>query len=333
MAWSEEQLRNAAIITQVGRSMGMTTRDIQIGLITAIVESRLVNVNYGDRDSLGLFQQRPSQGWGSPDQVRDPVYAATKFFNALKGLGNKRYDMSMGQAAQAVQRSAYPGRYDEQIGAMRTIWPLIQSKAGETPMGMDGKPYQMPGIDGLADIQPVPSASTMLGAWGMDSPQPVELSAFDGMGTMIGPGTNESVIKQLSQESGEYAKGVNGWRKAVIEYAKSALGVPYVWGGTNLKTGVDCSGLLYSAFAKAGLSLPRVSYAQANFGKRTSMSSLRPGDLWAWDNSSRNNGADHIALYLGNGMILEAPRSGSVVRIRQLGKNEGGWGVSLSQFD
>lgn len=106
MDFNAEQLRNAKTIANVGRGMNMSSRDIEIGIMTAITESMLRNVKYGDRDSLGLFQQRPSQGWGTPAQVTDPVYAAGKFFNALKGV-TKRNEMSPWQAAQAVQRSAF----------------------------------------------------------------------------------------------------------------------------------------------------------------------------------------------------------------------------------
>ena len=115
MAWSDEQLRNAAIIYKVGRDMGLGTRDIQIGLITALVESNLINVNYGDRDSLGLFQQRPSQGWGTPAQVQDPVYAAGKFYDGLvrvPGWDTRR----LTEAADAVQRSAFPEAYQKHEG-------------------------------------------------------------------------------------------------------------------------------------------------------------------------------------------------------------------------
>lgn len=107
---SEEQLRNAQIIASVGRSMGASTRDIVISLMTAMQESTLRNLNYGDRDSLGLFQQRPSQGWGTPAQVTNPEYAARKFFEGLFRVEN-RGTMPLTLAAQAVQRSAYPNAY------------------------------------------------------------------------------------------------------------------------------------------------------------------------------------------------------------------------------
>lgn len=101
-----EQMKNAAIIASVGSGMGMSARDLEIGIMTAITESGLRNVNYGDRDSLGLFQQRPSQGWGTAAQVTDPNYASRKFFESLKGVAN-RGDMTPWLAAQAVQRSAF----------------------------------------------------------------------------------------------------------------------------------------------------------------------------------------------------------------------------------
>lgn len=92
--------------------MGMSVWDITVAIATAMQESSLRNLNYGDRDSLGLFQQRPSQGWGNPDQVRNPEYAAGQFFAALKRLGADRSSRySLTRAAQAVQRSAYPNAY------------------------------------------------------------------------------------------------------------------------------------------------------------------------------------------------------------------------------
>jgi TP901 family phage tail tape measure protein len=101
-----EQLANAATIASVGRSMGMTNRDIQIGIMTAITESMLRNLKGGDRDSVGLFQQRPSQGWGSVQQIMDPNYSSRKFFGALKGVKG-RATLDPWVAAQKVQRSAF----------------------------------------------------------------------------------------------------------------------------------------------------------------------------------------------------------------------------------
>lgn len=107
---SPEQKRNAQIIIEEGKKMGASPRDIQIALMTAMQESTLKNLNYGDRDSVGLFQQRPSCGWGTVAQCTDPRYASQQFYKHL--LANKNRDsMSLTQAAQAVQRSAYPEAY------------------------------------------------------------------------------------------------------------------------------------------------------------------------------------------------------------------------------
>ena len=115
-----EVLANAKTIAQVGRQMGMPDAAIKIALAAALVESNLRNVNHGDRDSLGLFQQRPSQGWGTPQQVMDPTYAATQFYTRLRRLDWQRMDP--GRAAQAVQRSAYPDRYGKRMGEAASIF-------------------------------------------------------------------------------------------------------------------------------------------------------------------------------------------------------------------
>lgn len=104
--WSVEQMRNAATIASVGSGMGMSKRDLMIGIMTSIAESGLRNINYGDRDSVGLFQQRTSQGWGTVEQIMNPSYSSRKFFDALRGVKD-RGKMDPWQAAQAVQRSAF----------------------------------------------------------------------------------------------------------------------------------------------------------------------------------------------------------------------------------
>lgn len=128
--------------------------------------------------------------------------------------------------------------------------------------------------------------------------------------------------------TGEPAAG--GGREDVVQYAKKFLGMQYTWGGSNPSSSFDCSGFTQYVLGKFGVTLPRVSFQQANYGKRTSISSLKAGDLVAWDNSSRNNGADHIALYIGNGRIMEFYSRGKPSRIRRLGKNEGAWGVQIN---
>lgn len=107
---TQEQVKNAKIIADVGKQKGASKRDIQIAIATAMQESGLRNIDYGDRDSVGLFQQRPSCGWGSVEECTTPEYAAGKFFDCLMENRN-RDNMSLTAAAQKVQRSAYPDAY------------------------------------------------------------------------------------------------------------------------------------------------------------------------------------------------------------------------------
>ncbi len=104
------QLQHAATISAVGLARGLPERARVIALATAWQESSLRNIDHGDRDSLGLFQQRHSQGWGTPEQIMDPVYAAGAFYDALLDVPGWQ-QMSLTQAAQKVQRSAYPDAY------------------------------------------------------------------------------------------------------------------------------------------------------------------------------------------------------------------------------
>jgi hypothetical protein len=118
---NDERRTNAQIIVNVGREMGISDYGIVIALATAMQESSLRNINWGDRDSVGLYQQRPSSGWGTVEQIMDPVYATKLFFggpnNPNKGKTRGLLDISgwesmpLTEAAQRVQISAYPNAY------------------------------------------------------------------------------------------------------------------------------------------------------------------------------------------------------------------------------
>jgi murein DD-endopeptidase MepM/ murein hydrolase activator NlpD len=110
----DEQMRNAAIIIQVGQQMQIPPRGWVIAVATAMQESQLLNLGHlggqNDHDSLGLFQQRPSQGWGTAEQIRDPQYSSRKFFEKLQTIPDWQR-LPLTEAAQRVQRSAYPDAY------------------------------------------------------------------------------------------------------------------------------------------------------------------------------------------------------------------------------
>ena len=115
-----EQAENAATISAVAVRRGLPARAASIALATAFQESKLRNLDHGDRDSVGLFQQRPSQGWGSARQIQDPVYAANKFYDELQKIDGYQ-SMRITEAAQRVQRSGFPEAYEDHAADGRAL--------------------------------------------------------------------------------------------------------------------------------------------------------------------------------------------------------------------
>lgn len=129
--WATDQASNAATITAIGRKRGLPPRAASIALATAMQESKVRNVRFGDRDSLGLFQQRPSQGWGTAEQILNPEYSTNKFYDALikvKGYAT----MEIAVAAQEVQRSADGSAYAQHEAQARATASTL---SGQTAAG------------------------------------------------------------------------------------------------------------------------------------------------------------------------------------------------------
>ncbi len=114
------QASNAATIVAVAVRRDLPARAATIALATAMQESKLHNLSYGDRDSLGLFQQRPSQGWGTKAQVMTPVYAANAFYDALVKIPGYQ-TMNINNVAQDVQHSGHPDGYAQHESAARAL--------------------------------------------------------------------------------------------------------------------------------------------------------------------------------------------------------------------
>ncbi|MGI5126428.1 C40 family peptidase [Pseudonocardia sp. CA-107938] len=254
--FSAEQTANARAIVEVGRAMGVPARGWTVALATAMQESTLRNLDHGDRDSLGLFQQRPSMGWGTPAQVRDPAYAARKFYEGLlKVDGWEALPVTV--AAQRVQRSAFPAAYAKWEG---------QAAALVAAVGQ------------VADVSGCASAPA----------------------------------------------AVEGVAARVIGWARQQLGKPYQWGATG-PGAFDCSGLMLRAFGAAGVTLPRTSRAQFTAGPKIPRADAQPGDLVFWGANPANPATiSHVAVYIGDGQILEAPQAGQPVRTRALKPTEHG---------
>lgn len=192
--FSPEQAVNAATISAVGTSRGMPERAVAIALATALQESGLRNIRHGDRDSLGLFQQRPSQGWGTPRQIMDPAYASGIFYEHLaKVPGYSRLPLTV--AAQRVQRSGFPQAYAKHEPDATLLAAALTGRAAAT-LTCQGRPDATPagGADavrsalardfgrdvlqeagatvGAAGVSPSPEPTASVGAAASASPSP-----------------------------------------------------------------------------------------------------------------------------------------------------------------
>lgn len=130
--WAPDQASNAAAITAISVQRGMPPRAATIAIATAMQESKVRNVKFGDRDSLGLFQQRPSQGWGTAEQILDPEYSTNRFYDALEKIEGYE-DMDIADAAQAVQRSAAGEAYAQHEAQARVTASVL---TGQTHAGI-----------------------------------------------------------------------------------------------------------------------------------------------------------------------------------------------------
>ena len=126
-----DQAHFASIIAGVSVRRGLPPRAASIAIATAYQETGIRNLDYGDRDSVGLFQQRPSQGWGTKQQLMDPDYAAGKFYDALVKIENWE-TADVNDVAQQVQRSGYPEAYRDHEADARV---LASTLTGQSPAG------------------------------------------------------------------------------------------------------------------------------------------------------------------------------------------------------
>jgi hypothetical protein len=126
-----DQAENASLIAAIGVRRGLPARAVSIALATAYQESKIRNLSHGDRDSIGIFQQRPSQGWGTVAQISNEYYAINKFYDVLEQIDGYE-TMRITEAAQKVQRSAYPEAYEPHAPDARA---LASALTGYSPGG------------------------------------------------------------------------------------------------------------------------------------------------------------------------------------------------------
>jgi hypothetical protein len=134
-----DQAHFASIITGISVRRGLPPRAASIALATAYQETGIRNLDYGDRDSVGLFQQRPSQGWGTKKQLMDPYYATGKFYDALVKIDNWE-TADINDVAQKIQFSGYPEAYRDHEADARILASALsgQSAAGFSCLDRSG---------------------------------------------------------------------------------------------------------------------------------------------------------------------------------------------------
>ncbi|MET9427881.1 MULTISPECIES: C40 family peptidase [unclassified Streptomyces] len=286
----KEQIPNAKVIVATGVQMRIPARGQVIALATALQESGLRNLPHGDRDSIGLFQQRPSQGWGTREQILDPVYASTKFYKALTSVKDWEH-MPLTVAAQKVQKSGYPDAYAKHEPLATALQQAIAPTLGGAAAGPAGTP---PFTGGFA-IGCVTEAGTDYG----DIPAGTLPQGY-----------------QIPLTAPEPARNA-------IRWALGQLGTPYQWGGTctnphgpNPRDRCDCSSLMQRAYGVAGIEITRTTYTQINDGRPVPANALQPGDLvFTVGSASR---PEHVAMFIGDGLVVHAPRPGRVVEVAKL---------------
>ncbi|OLR90193.1 C40 family peptidase [Actinokineospora bangkokensis] len=256
----EQQGTVAAIIT-IGKQRGLPPLAWQVAIQAGMTESGLRSLGYGDRDSLGIFQMRPSMGWGSPEQVTNPEYAINKFYDVLTKLPDWEQQRP-GDSAQDVERSAFPERYHR--------WEAM--------------------------------AAHLIGTTGA-------VANPTGCGQGVG-----ALLPAPTQAAG-----------AAIQWALGQQGKPYQWGAaTTQQDSFDCSSLMVQSYRSSGIQLPRTSREQYRAGAMLPIEQAQPGDLlfWATDESDPRT-IHHVAMYLGDGKIVEAQQDGVPVHIRDVKFSEG----------
>lgn len=152
-ALDEEQLGNATTILAVAKGAfpdaSSQRQAAIIGVVTAMQESSLRNIDFGDRDSVGLFQQRPSAGWGTVEQIMNPVYASTRFYSALSEVAGWQ-SMAVGDAAQTVQVSAFPDEYAKWENTARVTVAQLFADTDPIAPDADGGAIAEPGDDAIS---------------------------------------------------------------------------------------------------------------------------------------------------------------------------------------
>ncbi|MDX3538841.1 NlpC/P60 family protein [Streptomyces sp. MB09-01] len=291
-----KQIPNAKVIVATGIQKRVPARGQVVALATALQESTLINLDHGDRDSLGLFQQRPSQGWGTREQIMDPVYSSGKFYDGLVKIKDWE-QMPVTVAAQKVQRSGFPDAYAKHEPLATALQQAIAPTLGAAPVG------PMPGQSGLG-------------------------GGF-GPGRCAGQGAGHVDFGKIPPgslpEGYQIPANAPMQVQTAIRWALGQLGTMYQWGGSctnphgsDPSERCDCSSLTQRAYGVAGKEITRTTYTQIHDGRAVPVGAIAPGDLLFARGTA--DAPEHVAMAIGYGYVVHAPRTGRPVSVVQQGE-------------
>lgn len=270
--FTPEQAVNAATISAVGTSRGMPERAVAIALATALQESGLRNIQHGDRDSLGLFQQRPSQGWGTEKQIMDPTYAAGIFYEHLaKVPGYSRLPLTV--AAQRVQHSGFPQAYAKHEPDATLLAAALTGRAAAT-LTCQGRPAATPAGG------PAPVRAALARDFGRDVLQEAG-ATVDAAGSFASPAPAASDSPVASASAASPASPASSASPAATATADRTVTVPVHEEGSDTGTGALRRGWEVAHWAVANssaLHIDRVTYAGREWTAGTSEGSWRTAD-------------------------------------------------------
>ncbi|MGW3377414.1 peptidase M23 [Streptomyces hydrogenans] len=274
----KKQIENAKIIDRVAEQGGLSGKATLVGLMTALQESTLLNIDYGDRDSLGLFQQRPSQGWGSPEQILNPEYSSKMFFfgadsGSPRGLADIRgwEAMPLWKAAATVQRPAE--EYEHLYAGQETPARQIATEAGLNLLRAAEAGFPGPSGGGVS-VTPTPTDGCYpeLPA---NPGAPFHDGSADWPENVKNPRSTADAIKWAKSEA---ATGGKDWYQLCLAFVARTYG----WSFSGVNYAIDHYREMPSEM------------------KHDKDRNPPPGALMYWDTGKR---AGHVAIYLGNGEI------------------------------
>ncbi|MEU8179060.1 C40 family peptidase [Microbispora hainanensis] len=348
---SSQQIANAQKIVNVAAKLGLPKRAAEVALGTAIQESSLTNLRTGT-GSYGLFQQQPSQGWGTKQQVTDPSHAARSFYTRLVEIPGWEH-MPLTQAAALVQRpredlrDAYAKHEPRAKALVALLWKGgSPRRAAVDTAASDDMRVSVQTAAGLSVPRDELVASIAADLAGKESgertdPEEIRKRADDIVTTVAG-----RLCKELKVRADDPADATTSDGNALIvspaargaiavRAALGMIGVPYSWGGGGpdgpsfgtgrgaMTKGFDCSGLTEYAWSKAGVSIGSSTGPQWHSGKHVDRSQLQPGDLVFFAYNPRNPGTiHHVGLYIGKGKMVHAPHTGSHVQIAPMSRSD-----------